>query len=98
MRNIDRVLPRRARFSAVVLVTSLVTGGCSAPQTAEPSTNTVVLGESRSGGTAAPAMPGVNVPAIKVNTVGYPSSWPKIVVFNVPPAGAVVKNAAGRPC
>jgi len=34
---------------------------------------------------AAPAMPGKNVPAIKVNTVGYPSGWRKTVVLNVPP-------------
>jgi endoglucanase len=42
-----------------------------------------------------PAMPGKNVPAIKVDTVGYPTSWPKIVVFNVAPDHAVVKDAAG---
>jgi endoglucanase len=45
-------------------------------------------------GRAAPAMPGVNVPAIKVNTVGYEPSWRKIVVFNVDPAGATVEDAA----
>lgn len=67
---------------------------CSAPQSS--ATRTVVLGEKGAGGVAAPAMPGKNVPAIKVDTVGYPASWPKIVVFNVPPAGAVVKDAAGK--
>src|SRR5262245_60066029 len=40
---------------------------------------------------AAPAMPGVNVPAIKVDTVGYPAAWRKIAIFNVEPKGAVVK-------
>src|SRR5262245_31382682 len=45
---------------------------------------------------AAPAMPGKNVPAIKVNTVGYPASWRKLAIFNVEPRGAVVKDAAGK--
>jgi endoglucanase len=45
--------------------------------------------------TPSPAMPGQNVPAIKVDTVGYPVGWRKIVVFNVAPAHAVVKDAAG---
>lgn len=43
-----------------------------------------------------PAMPGKNVPAIKVNTVGYPLKWRKLAVFNVAPAGAVVKDEAGK--
>ena len=38
-------------------------------------------------------MPGVNVPAIKVNTVGYARSWRKIAIFNVEPKGAVVQDA-----
>ncbi len=71
-----------------------ILASCSAPQSS--ATRTVVLGEKGGGGVAAPAMPGKNVPAIKVDTVGYPASWPKIVVFNVPPAGAVVKDAAGK--
>lgn len=41
-------------------------------------------------------MPGVNVPAIKVDTVGYPIGWRKIAVFNVEPRGALVRNAAGK--
>ena len=41
-------------------------------------------------------MPGLNVPAIKVDTVGYPVGWRKLAVFNVAPAGAVVKDAEGR--
>jgi endoglucanase len=40
-------------------------------------------------------MPGRNVPAVKVNTVGYPPAWKKIVVFNVEPRRAVVKDDHG---
>jgi endoglucanase len=96
IRNIVRVLDiRRVRFLAVpAMAILIVTGNCSAPQTA--STKTVVLGKAGAGGTAAPAMPGKNVPAIKVDTVGYPTGWPKLVVFNVSPAGAIVKDAAGK--
>jgi len=56
---------------------------------------TVVLGK-QGRGTPAPAKPGTNVPAIKVNTVGYPRGWKKIAVFNVEPSGAVVKDASGK--
>jgi endoglucanase len=66
----------------------------TAQGTAKP-LKTVVLGKSTTSGVAAPAMPGENVPAIKVNTVGYPSDWAKIVVFNVDPAGARVLNRDG---
>lgn len=45
---------------------------------------------------AAPAQPGKNVPAIKVDTVGYPLKWRKVAIFNVPPSGAVIKNEAGQ--
>jgi len=44
-------------------------------------------------------MPGVNVPAIKVDTVGYPVGWRKLAVFNVDPStsgGAVVQDESGR--
>jgi len=41
-------------------------------------------------------MPGKNVPAIKVDTVGYPSAWRKIAIFNVEPTGAVVRDDAGQ--
>ena len=41
-------------------------------------------------------MPGVNVPAIKVDTVGYPLGWRKLAVFNVEPQGAVVRDQAGK--
>lgn len=41
-------------------------------------------------------MPGKNVPAIKVDTVGYPVTWRKLAIFNVSPANAVVKDEAGK--
>jgi endoglucanase len=41
-------------------------------------------------------MPGKNVPAIKVDTVGYPPGWRKLAIFNVQPAGAVIKDAQGK--
>jgi endoglucanase len=41
-------------------------------------------------------MPGKNVPAIKVNTVGYEPSWQKLVVFNVEPVDAGVVDEQGR--
>lgn len=45
-------------------------------------------------GTPAPAMPGKNVPAIKVNTVGYERGWRKLAIFNVEPKNAVVLDPA----
>ncbi|MDF3064676.1 MAG: glycosyl hydrolase family 9 [Polyangiaceae bacterium] len=41
-------------------------------------------------------MPGQNVPAIKVDTVGYPPAWRKLAIFNVRPDDAVVKEETGR--
>jgi len=40
-------------------------------------------------------MPGKNVPAIKVNTVGFPPTWKKLAVWNVEPRRAVVKDEHG---
>jgi endoglucanase len=70
----------------------MVTGapGPSAGAAAVP-----VASAAPSGFVAAPAMPGVNVPAIKVDTVGYPVAWRKIAIFNVEPRGAVVKAEDG---
>ncbi len=45
---------------------------------------------------ASPAMPGVNVPAVKVNTVGYPTGWRKLAIFNVEPKAPLVRDAQGR--
>ena len=41
-------------------------------------------------------MPGQNVSAIKVDTVGYPSGWTKLAVFNVDLACAGMARAAER--
>jgi endoglucanase len=75
-------------------------GGVSAGVTGASPTDggirTVVLGTSKSRGTPAPATPGKNVPAIKIDTVGYPVGWQKIAIFNVDPSGAVIKDASGK--
>ncbi len=44
----------------------------------------------------APAMPGVNVPAIKVNTVGYPSAWPKLAFLNSAPKSPYLRSESGQ--
>jgi endoglucanase len=72
---------------------ALIAACTSAPAS---SVKTVRLGQDDATGTPAPAMPGQNVPAIKVDTVGFAVGWTKIVVFNVDPTGAVVKNEAGK--
>lgn len=67
-----------------------------APQAAEtaPGLKTVTLGRgTQKKGTPSPAQPGKNVPAIKVNTVGYETGWHKMVIFNVEPKNVVVKEA-----
>jgi endoglucanase len=57
----------------------------------------VQLGKAKQGVDAAPAMPGVNVPSIKVNTVGYHSGWKeKFVILNVAPQGAFVEDVSGE--
>jgi len=80
---------------AAVLVSGLTVAGCI-PKRKAPGAheNKAPPATSVSPG-ARPASPGENVPAIKVNTVGYPLDWPKQAVFNVPPKGAVVENEAG---
>lgn len=78
------------------IVLSLTCVACTTTSaSADGGVRTVELGKAVAA-QAAPAQPGVNVPAIKVDTVGYPSDWPKVVVFNVDPAGAVVKDGDGR--
>ncbi len=75
-------------------------GGATASGTVQPPTSdgirTVELGLPQTQGTAAPAAPGRNVPTIKINTVGYPTDWQKLAIFNIDPKGAVVKNDAGQ--
>jgi endoglucanase len=103
IRNMLQVLERTRRFlpmgrALMALVGSISAGAAGAAcAPAHPAAvKTVVLGGDGAPGVAAPAMPGHNVPAIKVDTVGFPADWRKIVVFNLDPAGAVVKDAAGK--
>ncbi|HXK20533.1 MAG TPA: glycoside hydrolase family 9 protein, partial [Polyangiaceae bacterium] len=63
----------------------------AAPIVAPPAT-----ASARASSQPAPAMPGKNVPAIKVDTVGYPLKWRKLAIFNVAPVSAVVKDEAGK--
>lgn len=41
-------------------------------------------------------MPGVNVPAVKVNTVGYPASWRKLAILNFTPDKPALIDEAGK--
>lgn len=81
-----------------ILLTAAALLACGAPASPQPAAklDTVVVGAGPTAPVPAPAMPGVNVPAIKVDTVGYPTSWRKIVVFNVDPTGAKVIDDRGR--
>jgi endoglucanase len=98
----------RCRTDAIALAlalsasTPLVLGvsACSSPQAGSQNNatpvRTVVLSQAAARarkGVPAPAMPGKNVPAIKVDTVGYEASWRKIAIFNVEPKNAAVKDA-----
>jgi endoglucanase len=83
----------RAAHGLASLTLVVATASCGAPKPAE---KTVVLGGPRKALPAAPAMPGVNVPAIKVDTVGYPTTWKKVAIWNVEPKDAVVKDEAGK--
>jgi endoglucanase len=79
------------------LCVALLIAACASPS--RKPVKTVRLGKNGPmASVPAPAMPGVNVPAIKVDTVGYPLApgWPRVVVFNVDPAGAVVKDDHGK--
>lgn len=80
------------------MVSLLVVAGCgpltSADHGQDP-TRTVYLGQTTHAGNPAPAMPGVNVPTIKVDTVGYPSGWRKLAIFNVEPTAPTVVSEPG---
>ncbi len=91
--NMLRVLETSRSRSTVTVLAVVILSACSGapPQ----GVKTVVIGDSAAAGTPAPAVPGGNVPAVKVDTVGFPVGWRKIVVFNVAPSGAVVKDEAG---
>lgn len=41
-------------------------------------------------------MPGKNVPAIKVDTVGYPTRWMKIAILNQPPKTVAILDLQGN--
>ncbi len=77
---------------------AMACGGVRAvPVVEATSSETVTLGKKGvAAGLAAPAMPGQNVPAIKVDTVGYPTLWRKLAIWNVEPRDPVVRNAAGK--
>jgi endoglucanase len=85
----------------VTAIWTACAGHTRAPGLVEPTTSadgfpTVVLGKSKGKGLPAPAMPGVNVPAIKINTVGFPAHWTKVAIFNVDPTGAVIVDHEDR--
>ena len=48
------------------------------------------------GGVAAPAVPGKTVPAVKVDTVGYPNDWAKTGVLNFMPVAVTVVDEQGQ--
>src|SRR4051812_46009491 len=73
-------------------IASVAPAAASAKAATLPASSAAATGAAE----AAPAMPGKNVPAIKVDTVGYPPAWRKLAIFNVAPVGAVVKDEAGK--
>src|SRR5262245_41324337 len=94
----DQMSSRNTRIWGAFL-SGAVTCGCSASQPANDATAgraSTASSDSAPRGRAAPAMPGKNVPAVKVDTVGYPTRWKKIAVFNVEPKAPVVKNEKGE--
>ena len=87
---------RRVVSTLSVASFCMVVGACATSSSSgDVAIKSVRLGQKKVG-TAAPAVAGENVPAIKIDTVGFPSSWPKVVVFNVDPAGAYLADAAGK--
>jgi endoglucanase len=82
--------------AAAAVVGAGACAGVSGPKSNSSSVKTVELSQFRGDRKAAPAVPGKNVPAIKVNTVGYPTAWPKLAVFNLEPKGATLKDAGGK--
>ena len=89
-------------WQLILAVQVVACGGAQVSQGRSESSGeikTIVLGQGGGGGAQgkpAPAMPGENVPAIKVNTVGYPTGWKKIAIFNIEPNGAVVVSDSGK--
>jgi endoglucanase len=88
----------RGAFSRALALLAVACGASQQPasQGGAATIKTVVLTQAAvkaRKGEAAPAVAGKNVPAIKVNTVGYEMGWRKIAIFNVEPKNAVVKDA-----
>ncbi len=85
----------RARLTALA-PTLILASACSSTPVAKSQPQSVALGQQTVKAVPAPAMPGVNVPAIKVDTVGYPTQWTKIAIFNIEPKDPVVKDSTGK--
>ncbi|MCB9586928.1 MAG: glycoside hydrolase family 9 protein [Polyangiaceae bacterium] len=103
LRRISRVLG----LGTLLIGSCCATASCRLGQPAQGSDSvadgsgdSVIVGQApgatKQTPVAAPAMPGKNVPAIKVDTVGYPPEWTKVAVFNVEPQEPRVVNAAGE--
>ncbi len=82
----------------VTLATCASTFGCQSQEPAQaPKSAQTSKTASKTVALTAPAKPGVNVPAVKVNTVGYPRGWTKLAIANVEPPtdGAVLESENG---
>lgn len=71
--------------------TTLPLAACRKRQAAAPESAAAPSGTT--GPVPAPAQPGVNVEAVKVNTVGYPVGWVKLAVLNVEPTDVHLESA-----
>ena len=84
----------------ILFVAGLVAAACGGSQPSQQNPPASSVAVVKVGDTVQseprPAMPGVNVPAVKVDLVGYVTDWKKIVIFNVDPAGAQVVDQAGN--
>lgn len=94
------MIPKRAlsRTTHALTCAAVLAGGCSSLSRGQEPANikTVQIGGRRGEAKPAPAMPGKNVPAIKVDTVGYPANWTKIAIWNVEPKNVVLKTLDGK--
>lgn len=84
------------KLGIIAMLASACGGTAPTGQNQQSEVATINLGDVKTVAKTNPAKPGVNVPVIKVNTLGYATDWKKMVIFNVDPKGAVVKNAAGK--
>src|SRR5436190_15092491 len=91
-------LPPRVLVLAALAAGCAASAGTSSGSAPAPVGNSSKLkvvslgGAGKTQGAPAPAQPGKNVPAIKVDTVGYEVGWKKIVIFNIEPRNAVVSD------